>query len=125
MFYFFILYFVHRDASPVAEGSRALEILAESVPEPGIAVDRRLRLLRLVLEDALPRRERGEGERVPHVDLARERQRRGLRPRALRDHRRGLAERSAHRFRDVVAVEHGDERHRAAALLQDRKSTRL
>jgi hypothetical protein len=51
-------------------------------------------------------------------NAANERQRRGLRARAARDHRPRPGERGAHRFRDVVAVEHGDEGDRPPALLQ-------
>src|SRR6185503_13067335 len=88
----------------------------ELVSEIDIPVDRGLRGLRGVLEYTLPGRERGEGERVAHVDLARQWQRRGLRPRAARDEGRALPERGAQRLRNVVAVEHGDERDRPAAF---------
>ena len=107
---------MHRDARPVAERRRALEVFSECIPERRIAVHRGLRNLGLVLERALPRRESGEGEGVAHVDLAGERQRRSLRPCAARDERRASLERGAQRLRDVVAVEHGDEGDRPAAL---------
>ena len=52
------------------------------------------------------------------MSTSRERQRRGLRPGALGDHRRGAAQRVAHRLGNVVAVEQGDEGHRPAAFGQ-------
>ena len=109
---------VDADASPVAEARRVLEVVAERIAEGRVGIDLLLRLLVGVGEHPLPRREGGEGERVVHVDFARQRQRRGLRPRALGDHRRGAAQRVAHRLGDVVAVEQGDEGHRPAALGQ-------
>ena len=109
---------IDADAAPVAEAHRVLEVLAELVAEGRIGIDVLLRRLRLVGEHPLPRREGGEGERVVHVDFAGERQRRGLRPRALGDHRRGAAQRVAHRLGNVVAIEQGDEGHRPAALGQ-------
>ena len=110
--------FMHGDALPIAERRRALQILAEGGAERRIAIHPRLRALRLVDEHALPRGKRGEGEGIAHVDLARERKRRGLRPRAFRDQRPCLGECLAHRFGQVVAVEHGDEGDRPLAFVQ-------
>ena len=107
---------MHRDARPVAERRRTLQVLAELVSEIEVAIDRRLRRLGLVLEHALPGWKRRERERIAHVDLARQRQRRGLRPCAARDQRCAFAERGAHRLGDVVAVEHRDEGDRPRAL---------
>ena len=109
---------VHVDARPVAEGHGLLQLLAELVAEGGIGVDRGLGRLRLVDEHAVPAREGGEGERVAHVDVARQGQRRSLGPRAARDQRRGLPQRVAHRLRDVVAVEERQEGDVLAALAQ-------
>ena len=57
MLQFRLVHFMHGDARPVAaEPGRALELLAEMVAEGGVGIDRTLRLLRFVVEDALPRR---------------------------------------------------------------------
>ena len=110
--------FVQRDAFPVAEGHRILQLFAELVAEGRVAVDRLLRLLRFVREYALPRRKRGKRKRAVHVDLAGERQRRGLRPRALGDHRRRTSQGVAHGLRNIVAIEQRDEGHRTAAFVE-------
>lgn len=104
------------NALPVTECRRALQFLLEPVPESSIPIDGGLRGFRFVLEHAPPGGEGGEGEGVAHVDLARQRQGRSLRARAARDHRRRLAQGRPHRLGDVVAVEHGDEGDRPAAL---------
>ena len=111
---------VQDQALPVYDRLRPLEVLAEGVAEFGIGIDGALALFRGVLEHPPPGREGGEGEGVAHVDIAGQRQRRGLRPGALGDHRRGAAQRVAHGFRDIVTIEQGDEGDRAAALLQQK-----
>ena len=111
-------HFMQGNALPVAEGHWILQFLPELVAERVVAIDRLLRLFRLVLEYPLPRRERRKRERAVHVDFARERQRRSLRPRALGDHRRGATQRFTYRFGYVVAVEQRNESDGAPALVE-------
>src|SRR5260370_6251175 len=110
--------FLHLETLPVAaEDDWPFEFLAERVAETWVAVDLLLRFLGLI-EDRVPARQIREDEGVAQIDLDYQRTACHLRDAAALDEWFGFAQRLLTHLGLVVAIQHGEPRHRAPALSQ-------